>query len=598
MNKLHYDINELEQQYSVLYQTLEQYINQLENKVFELQSFSDDKSSTSISLLAIKEKIDDQAITNLKQMIDVFREIQIKLNYAREYYSDYCGNISLDEEDLLPNIEYVKRTIDYYEDLEYSLRLVPELNVIHDVEQIKDQLHELLVMYQQKLDGMYLFEDSIRHLFTNEIEELKAIQANIEDMNSISENGIFDLLAITMSIKTNEGELTGQEIQAKLNSMSLEEQEKLIGISYEDFKSIYTNQFGFNEEEIEMIWKVNAAIHIKYPDSNEADRMFNLLMGIINYDDWKWTWVAGKNEITDPINYMTKELGFSNEFARQINYKVRLHQGCQNVTVNINEKDPEKVKNFLNNYLNGTIDEESGQLLIKKYSEIMIDIDIDDIAKDMANDIITNGSNSQYYQLWLNCCSTISNMQERTKGKSDFSHQMIIAATLENKNLNPSYKNDAKWQGDVFGVPLIEADPSMNEGDYIADLDAENIKTYKDKFNCTYAEAMNKYYNDLSVNSDIRVDTFVIAHPEYLDECFLTGLDNYCFANNIPLGIPTPYPAPVAQSDYTERIREEYMKLPDEEKIEYLEPQVKNFVCCLKTKSPTYKDFSNVCPVF
>ncbi len=57
MNKLHYDINELEQQYSVLYQTLEQYINQLENKVFELQSFSDDKSSTSISLLVIKEKL-------------------------------------------------------------------------------------------------------------------------------------------------------------------------------------------------------------------------------------------------------------------------------------------------------------------------------------------------------------------------------------------------------------------------------------------------------------------------------------------------------------------------------------------------------------
>ena len=186
MNKLHYDINELEQQYSVLYQTLEQYINQLENKVFELQSFRDDKSSTSMSLLAIKEKIDDQAITNLKQMIEVFREIQIKLNYAREYYSDYCGNISLDEDDLLQNIEYVKRTIDYYEDLEYSLRLVPELNVIHDVEQIKDKLHELLVMYQQKLDGMYLFEDSIRHLFTNVIEELKAIQANIEDMNSIS----------------------------------------------------------------------------------------------------------------------------------------------------------------------------------------------------------------------------------------------------------------------------------------------------------------------------------------------------------------------------------------------------------------------------
>ena len=592
MNKLHYDINELEQQYSVLYQTLEQYINQMENKVFELQSFSDDKSSTSISLLAIKEKIDDQAITNLKQMIDVFREIQIKLNYAREYYSDYCGNISLDEEDLLQNIEYVKRTINYYEDLEYTLRLVPELDVIHDVEQIKDKLHELLGMYQQKLDGMYQFEDSIRHLFTNEIEELKAIQANIEDMNSISENGIFDLLAITMSIKTNEGELTGQEIQAKLNSMSLEEQEKLIGISYEDFKSIYTNQFGFNEEEIEMIWKVNVAIHIKCPDSNKADRNFNLLMGRMNYDDWKWTSIDG--EITDPINYMTKELGFSNEFARQINYKVRLHQGCQNVTVNINETNPEIVKNYLTNYLNGTIDEKTGQLLIKNFTE-------DDIEK-IVKDIIKNGSNSKYYQLWLDCCNTISDMKKRTEGKSDFSHQMIIAATLENPEVPQDVKNNAKWQGDVFGVWLIGAKPSMNEGDYAADLDAENIKTYKDNLNCTYAEAMNKYYNDLSVNSDIRVDTFVNTHPEYLDECFKKGFDfnKYCETNNKLMSIPTPYPE--AQTNYYNSLFnacfDEYMKLPDEEKIEYLLPDVKNFVCCLKTKSATYHDFSNVCPVF
>ena len=589
MNKLHYDINELEQQYSVLYQTLEQYINQLENKVFELQSFSDDKSSTSMSLLAIKEKIDDQAITNLKQMIEVFKEIQLKLNYAREYYSDYCGNISLDEDDLLQNIENVKRTINYYEDLEYSLRLVPELNVIHDVEQIKDKLHELLVMYQRKLDGMYLFEDSIRHLFTNEIEELKAIQANIEDMNSISENGIFDLLAITMSIKTNEGELTGQEIQAKLNSMSLKEQEQLIAISYEDFKSIYTNQFGFNEEEIEMIWKVNAAIHIKYPDSKKADKMFNILMGIINYDDWKWTIVSGSKEIGDPINYMTKELGFSNEFARQINYKVRLHQGCQNVTVDINETNPEIVKNYLTKYLNGTIDEKTGQLLIENFTEE----DIEKIVKD----IINNHSDSKYYQLWSHCCNTISDMKRRTKGKSDFSHQMIIAATLENPDVTQDVKNRAKWQGDVFGVWLIGAKPSMNEGDYIADLDAENIKTYKDKLNCTYAEAMNKYYNDLSVNSDIRVDTFVNTHPEYLDECFIKGFDfsKYCETNKKPMSIPSTYNQ--FKRLYDECFNE-YMKLPDEEKIEYLKPHVKNFVCCLKTKSPTYKDFSNVCPVF
>lgn len=334
-----------------------------------------------------------------------------------------------------------------------------------------------------------------------------------------------------------------------------------------------------------MIWKVNVAIHIKCPDSNKADRNFNLLMGRMNYDDWKWTSIDG--EITDPINYMTKELGFSNEFARQINYKVRLHQGCQNVTVDINEKNQEKVKNFLSNYLNGTIDEKTGQLLIKNFTEE----DIEKITKDITD----NGGKSEYYQLWSDCCNTISNMQERTKGKSDFSHQMIIAATLENKNLDSSTKNNAKWQGDVFGVPLIEADPSMNEGDYIADLDAENIKTYKDKLNCTYSEAMNKYYNDLSVNSDIRVDTFVNTHPEYLDECFKKGFDFFKYCETNKKRIPSTYNQ--FKRLYDEYFNE-YMKLPDEEKIEFLKPHAKNFVCCLKTKSPTYKDFSNVCPVF
>ena len=64
------------------------------------------------------------------------------------------------------------------------------------------------------------------------------------------------------------------------------------------------------------------------------------------------------------------------------------------------------------------------------------------------------------------------------------------------------------------------------------------------------------------------------------------------------MSIPTPYPE--AQNSYYKSILDEYMKLPDEEKFEYLEPHVKNFVYCLKTKSPTYQefDFSHVCPVF
>ena len=87
-----------------------------------------------------------------------------------------------------------------------------------------------------------------------------------------------------------------------------------------------------------------------------------------------------------------------------------------------------------------------------------------------------------------------------------------------------------------------------------------------------------------------------------MDECFKKGFDfdKYCKTNKKLMSIPSPYPE--AQNNYYKNLFnecfEEYMKLPDEEKIEYLEPHVKNFVCCLKTKSPTYKDFSNGCPVF
>lgn len=37
MNNLHYDINELEQQYTIYFQVLDQYTNQLEDKLSELK---------------------------------------------------------------------------------------------------------------------------------------------------------------------------------------------------------------------------------------------------------------------------------------------------------------------------------------------------------------------------------------------------------------------------------------------------------------------------------------------------------------------------------------------------------------------------------
>lgn len=55
------------------------------------------------------------------------------------------------------------------------------------------------------------------------------------------------------------------------------------------------------------------------------------------------------------------------------------------MTVNINEKDRDTVKNFLTKYLNGTIDEKTGQLLIKNFT----DEDIEKIAKDITEMVVT-----------------------------------------------------------------------------------------------------------------------------------------------------------------------------------------------------------------
>ena len=543
MNKLHYDINELEQQYNVLYQTLEQYINQMENKVFELQSFSDDKSSTSISLLAIKEKIDDQAITNLKQMIEVFREIQIKLNYAKEYYSEYCGNISLDEEDLLQNIEYVKRTIDYYEDLEYSLRLVPELNVIHDVEQIKDKLHELLGMYQQKLDGMYLFEDSIHNLFTNEIEELREIQANIEDMNSISGYGLLrlpSLVNILSMSKVSNRDLTGEQIQEKLKSMTLEEQEKLIGSSYDNFKNLYVSQYGFNDEEIQILWKIKMSIAIRYDngdgllDATELKRVdleYMRLMGRITYNSssdktsFAWDRFVGQpdsslNQFQDALrksgipdipknlpltsdilkDYLMTDLGLSKQETDFIYYRIRIQHAAPDVKVDF-QPDPDN-------------DDDKSEAKSDLEPKLRLYLESLNISNDEINRILNQDFYSDDYQNVYNNWKQM--VLDKKKAKVDFTHFQITM--LANELDNPQWEKDyAGWKGDLFGIPIV-GKPSCGEMDFYSDIDALNIIKLKNEKGLSQTEAEILYYQQINSGEINRTEYFFENNSHVIDQ--------------------------------------------------------------------------------
>lgn len=203
MNNLHYDINELQQQYTIYCQVLDQYTNQLEDKLSELKSFVDDDSSTSVTLSVLKENVNRQVIINLEKIIEIFSQIKLKLNQVKEYYLSCCGEMSLDENDLIDNTKCVKQIISYYEDLDHSLHLTPEVNAQQDVAQILDQLHQLNNLYQNKLDSMYEFEQTIAHIFDNEIEELREIQLNMSEMKALGANDLISNILLINSTVQN-----------------------------------------------------------------------------------------------------------------------------------------------------------------------------------------------------------------------------------------------------------------------------------------------------------------------------------------------------------------------------------------------------------
>lgn len=203
MNNLHYDIDELQQQYTIYCQVLDQYTNQIEDKLSELKSFVEDDTSTSATLSVLKENVNRQVITNLEKIIEIFSQIKLKLNQVKEYYLSCCGEMSLNENDLIDNIKCVKQIISYYEDLEQSLHLTPEVNAQQDVAQILDQLHQLNNLYQNKIDSMYEFEQTIAHMFDNEIEELREIQFNMSELKALGVNDLISNILLVNSTVQN-----------------------------------------------------------------------------------------------------------------------------------------------------------------------------------------------------------------------------------------------------------------------------------------------------------------------------------------------------------------------------------------------------------
>ena len=537
MNNLLYDIEELQQQYTIYCQVLDQYTNQLENKLSELKSFVDDDSSTSATLSVLKENVNRQVIVNLEKIVEIFSQIKLKLNQVKEYYLSCCGEMSLDENDLMDNIKCVKQIINYYEDLDYSLHLTPEVNAQQDVAQILDQLHQLNNLYQNKIDSMYEFEQTIAHMFDNEIEELRQIQLNMSELKALGGNPLINILSMS---KVSNRELTGEQIQEKLKSMSLAEQEKLIGSSYDDFKNLYISQYGFDEEEIQILWKIKMSIAIRYDngdgllDATELKRVdleYMRLMGRITYNSssdktsFAWDRVVGQpdsslNQFLDALrksgipdipknlpltsdilkDYLMTDLGLSKQETDFIYYRIRIQHAAPDVKVDFQpEPDDSKGKSKAKSDL---------EPKLRLYLESL------NISNDEINRILNQDFYSDDYQNVYNNWKQM--VLDKKKAKVDFSHFQITM--LANELDNPQWKKDyAGWKGDLYGIPIV-GKPSCGEMDFYSDIDALNIIKLKNEKGLSQTEAEILYYQQINSGEINRTEYFFENNSHVIDQ--------------------------------------------------------------------------------
>lgn len=243
------------------------------------------------------------------------------------------------------------------------------------------------------------------------------------------------------------------------------------------FKEHLSNQFGFEDEEIELMLKLRDKLEKKYDyvKQNKLDWYFTRLLGGFSYGEAGLGSSLWKSTAGDPYmlstsfglheeNYFIQFLGFTEAEYNLLRYKVRI----QNVIVsNPEEYRWLEVKN--DDYNRKTYKKSLEKVLDKKITA------------------------KEFEEYWIN-------QYDKMVVHGDFAHQQITAATILNKNITitDTVENLSGWLGDAaLNDSLLGAGLSFGNDDYKADLDAENIKHVMETETISYQDAVNKYYDEV-----------------------------------------------------------------------------------------------------
>ncbi len=260
----------------------------------------------------------------------------------------------------------------------------------------------------------------------------------------------------------------------------------------DDFTLHTMAQYGFDKDTAEIMWKLWQSINDSFGKKDDAyiAWYYNRILGSFYYDGFDWNGTAGRAPWVFSNDFFLVEkcpfeiLGLTAEEYKKLRDEVLIQHFMLEVDPTpdtyldfFNEKDKLKTYTKMKNYFEAL----KGKTLSK------------DEVKKLFN---------EYFNKY------------RSEPYADFAHQSITTAAIlaDSVNVRPLIEGTAAgiytgwrhsemagWLGDATIVKNGET--FFGNDDYLADLDAENIVHYMDKYKLSYVNASVRYYNDINIGS-------------------------------------------------------------------------------------------------
>lgn len=436
-------------------------------------------------------------------------------------------------------------------------------------ESIQDDIEQL----NKKLEKLHNFASQTSVLFNNSLNDLKSAIQGVLVLNGtiVNSDGSYTLPAgIDKSwfVTLQNGNTVKKIAQKQTYIRSLQE------------------QFGFDEDTANQIYKMKEGIDKKFPKlpQKERDYLLARILGEFSYGEGLKNQMMWPNTAGDLGDY------FYNEFNHHTGETLKSPKDLKAILSDLELSDKEYKGLYYNlrlqHEMSGSVFISSDQL--KNNYQSYKDKYIEAYGKENAD---------EFDNFWNEKAYTFT-------GKGDFTHQSITTATILDNNIRLANMSgivtgrfDSKavdelagWRGDTTKVPAEK--PSIGNDDYKADLDVVNITQRMKNKNVCYTQASNDYYNGLSNGQVNRAEEFNNNSGfDYVKNEILSDLaPNYEYtAGNIKYQTKIEE-RPDAHNANTKR------NLTEQDKLDYLKehyPASYNFIESLKNNDNEYTDYTN-----